>query len=358
MLQNNDLSTDKNLTGKTLNVVIKIGLVLGLVAWCFLILRPFLMLTLWGVVIAVTVFPVYKWFKGKLNMRNRLAAILVTVLVLLIVLIPFTLLAKTFFDGITSLRTVIEQEKFYIGPPAESVKTWPLIGAYVFNLWSSLSTNLDSVITQYKPQIKDLLIWFMGALKNTSVEFIKLLISVIISGVLLAYSESGGKFMRELFVRLAGIKGNELIDGAEKTIRNVAFGIVGVALIQSTLVGIGFIIAGVPGAGLWALISLFLGIIQIGVLPVCLIVVIFMFVTAPTFTAVALMIWCIIVGPLDNILKPILLGRGSKSPMLVIFLGAIGGFMLNGLIGLFFGAIILSFGYNLFLTWMKESEAA
>jgi predicted PurR-regulated permease PerM len=174
---------------------------------------------------------------------------------------------------------------------------------------------------------------------------------------LLAYSEKAGKFIRELFVRLAGEKGNELVDSAEKTIRNVSLGIVGVALIQSSLAGIGFLVAGVPGAGLWALISLFLAIIQIGILPVCLIIVIFMFITAPTLTAVLLMIWCILIGPLDNVLKPLLLGRGSKSPMLVIFLGAIGGFILNGLIGLFFGAVILSIGYNLFNVWLKESES-
>jgi predicted PurR-regulated permease PerM len=129
-----------------------------------------------------------------------------------------------------------------------------------------------------------------------------------------------------------------------------------VALIQSVLLGIGFLVAGVPGAGLWALISLFLGIIQIGVFPVTIPVMIYMFITAPTLTAILLLIWCIIVSPLDNILKPLLLGRGSKSPMLVIFLGAIGGFLMSGLIGLFFGAVILSLGYNLFQSWLKKPE--
>ncbi len=357
MSLNNKLSQDKSLTEKTLNVVIKIGLILGIIAWCFLIIRPFIMLTLWGMVIAITMFPVYHWLMKKLGNRTKLASVLVTILVLLIILIPFSLMAKTFYEGITSLRNVIEGEKFYIPAPSESVKTWPVIGNSIFQFWNSASQNIESVITQYKPQIKEFLIWFLGAVKNTSVEFIKIIVSIIISGIFLAYSEKAGKFIRELFLRLAGDRGNELIDSAEKTIRNVSLGIVGVALIQSTLLGIGFIVAGVPGAGLWALISLFLGIIQIGVFPVTIIVVIYIFVTAPTFTAVALTIWCIVISPLDNILKPLVLGRGTKSPILVIFLGAIGGFLLNGLIGLFFGAVILSLGYSLFLTWMKESEA-
>jgi predicted PurR-regulated permease PerM len=358
MAQNNQLSPDTSLTSKTLDVVIKIGLILGLLLWCLLIVRPFIMITLWGLVIAVTVYPLYTWLKGKLGNRVKLPAILVTILVLLIIIVPFSLMAKTFYEGITSLRGVVEGEKFYIPAPSDSVKAWPLIGNQVYSLWNSASINLESVITQYKPQIKDFLIWFLGAAKSTSVEFIKLIVSIIISGFFLGYSEKARKFIVELFVRLAGDRGLEMVESAGKTIRNVSFGIVGVALIQSTLAGIGFLVAGVPAAGLWAMICLFMGIIQIGILPVCLIAVIYIFVTAPTLTAILFLIWCILIGPLDNVLKPILLGRGSKSPMLVIFLGAIGGFILNGLIGLFFGAVILAMGYNLFILWMKEPMSA
>lgn len=356
MAQKNQTLSENNEMGRTLNILIKIGLILGLIVWCFLIVRPFLMITLWGVIIAVTAYPLYWWLKHKLGNRKKLASILITSLVLLIILIPFGLLAGTFIEGIGSLRSVIEGEKFLIPLPSESVKGWPLVGGYIYQFWYSASQNIEPLIKQFMPQIKEFLVWFLGAAKSTGVEFIKLIGSIIISGVFLAYSEQGGKFIRELFVRIAGNKGNELIDGAEKTVRNVSLGIVGVALIQSVLLGIGFLVAGVPGAGLWALISLFLGIIQIGVFPVTILVMIYMFIMAPTLTAILLLIWCIIVSPLDNILKPLLLGRGSKSPMLVIFLGAIGGFLLSGLIGLFFGAVILSLGYNLFHTWLKEPE--
>jgi predicted PurR-regulated permease PerM len=357
MAQKNQIQSEDSVMGRTLNVLIKIGLILGLIVLCFLIVRPFLMMTLWGVIISVTVYPLYCWLKQKLGNRTKLASSLVTLLVLLVILIPFGLMAGTFIEGIGSLRSVMAGEKFFIPLPSESVKGWPLIGDSIYQFWYSASQNIEPLIKQYMPQIKEFMVWFLGAAKNTGVEFIKLIASIIISGVLLAYSETGGRFIRELFIRLAGNKGNELFDGAEKTIRNVSLGIVGVALIQSVLLGIGFLVAGVPGAGLWALISLFLGIIQIGVFPVTILVMIYMFITAPTLTAVLLLTWCIIVSPLDNILKPLLLGRGSKSPMLVIFLGAIGGFLLSGLIGLFFGAVILSLGYNLFLTWLKESKA-
>ena len=142
------------------------------------------------------------------------------------------------------------------------------------------------------------------------------------------------------------------------TIRNVSRGIIGVAFIQATLAGIGFLIAGVPLAGLWALISLFLAIIQIGVTPVLIVVIIYIFSTASTLTAVLLTIWLILVGLSDNILKPLLLGKGAPVPMLVIFLGAIGGFIFSGFMGLFLGAIVLSIGYKLLQAWLDEKQSA
>ena len=140
--------------------------------------------------------------------------------------------------------------------------------------------------------------------------------------------------------------------------RSVARGILGVALIQSILAGIGFLVVGVPGAGLWALVALLLSVIQIGILPVVLPIVIYVFYTADTVTAVIFLVWSIVVSALDNVLKPILLGRGVKVPMVIIFVGAIGGFITSGIIGLFIGAVILALGYKLFLAWLYGGEAS
>jgi predicted PurR-regulated permease PerM len=154
--------------------------------------------------------------------------------------------------------------------------------------------------------------------------------------------------------KLIGEKGDEFAAMAGKTIRTVVSGILGVAFIQSALFGLGMIVAGVPAAGLWAMLALILGIVQIGTLPIAIPLVIYVFATNSTVMAVAFLIWCIIVSPLDNILKPILLGRGAVVPMAVIFIGAIGGFIYSGLVGLFTGAVIFSVGYKLFLFWMEE----
>ena len=141
------------------------------------------------------------------------------------------------------------------------------------------------------------------------------------------------------------------------TIRSVTSGILGVALIQSVLASLGFFVAGLPGAGLWAVIFLIAAILQVSVL-VLVPAVIYMFAISSATKAVIFLVWCLFVALVDNFLKPLLLGRGVAVPMAVVFLGAIGGFVLLGLIGLFIGAIVLSIGYKLFLAWLNQIPAA
>ena len=162
--------------------------------------------------------------------------------------------------------------------------------------------------------------------------------------------------MRVIMKRFAGERGEQLTDLAENTVRSVALGILGVAVIQSLLAGLGFIVAGVPAAGLWAILCLLLSVLQIGIALVVTPIIIYMFDTADTFTAVAFLIWIIPVTFIDTVLKPILLSRGVKTPMVIIFMGAIGGFLASGIVGLFIGAVILSLSYELFLEWVKEDN--
>jgi predicted PurR-regulated permease PerM len=136
----------------------------------------------------------------------------------------------------------------------------------------------------------------------------------------------------------------------------VTFGILGVALIQSACAALGFVVVGLPGASLWSVIFLFAAVLQAGGL-VLIPAVVYEFAVASTTKAVIFLVFCIIVGAMDNVLKPLLLGRGVAVPIAVVFLGAIGGFMAMGIIGLFVGAIVLSVGYKLFLAWLGEEPA-
>ena len=169
---------------------------------------------------------------------------------------------------------------------------------------------------------------------------------------MLAYSATVGKAATEIFVRLAGKNGEQFASTTVTTVRSVVKGILGVAVIQAAMAGLGFFVAGVPYAGVWTVACLFFAIIQVGAGPVAIPIMIYMFTATDTLTAVLLAIWLVITLISDNILKPLLLGRGAPAPMLVVFLGAIGGFITSGFLGLFLGAVILTIGYKLFMTWL------
>ena len=349
-------SNDHNYVDKSLEVTIKVGLVLGLIVWCFMILKPFLMLLLWGVILAVAIYPLFKWLKTKLGNRSKLAAVIVTLFLLLLILLPIILLGGSLADAVEYVKVSLMSGKSMVPPPADTVKTWPVIGPQIFDLWQHSSENLTEVVKEYQSQLMTGLTWFLSAMTNAGMGLLMFLISIIISGFFLVFADSGSGATRRIAVRLMGERGIETVANAEVTIRNVARGILGVAFIQAFLAGIGFLVAGIPGAGLWALISFVLAIVQIGIGPVVIGVLIYAFLKLSMLTAILLMVWCAPLLVIDNVLKPILLGRGAPVPMLVIFLGAIGGFISFGTIGLFVGAVVLSLGYNLFLLWLRSDQ--
>ena len=196
--------------------------------------------------------------------------------------------------------------------------------------------------------------WLLTTAEHTGLGILQFIVAIIISGFLLPQAKSGQHVALVLVDHFVGEQGEQLIDLAQATVRSVALGIVGVAAIQSILAGLGFIVAGVPAAGLWARFWLLLSVLQVGIALVVTPIIIYMFYHADTFTAVAFLVWIIPVTFIDTFLKPILLSRGVKTPMVVIFLGAIGGFLNSGIVGLFIGAVILSLGYVLLMNRIKE----
>ncbi len=347
-------SEDRRDVERSLEVTIKVGLAIGLVVWCFMIIKPFLMITLWSVILAVAIYPLYSGLRKRLRNRKILASVIVTLILLMIILVPIVLLGGSLAEAISFIRDSVASGKSLIPPPDESVKSWPVIGGPLFDFWQKASENLAGTATEYKEQLMDGLTLFFSALTNAGLGILVIFASILVSGVFLVFGEQCGSAAERIAVRLMGSRGVETVSNAEVTIRNVARGILGVAFIQAFLAGIGFLVAGIPGAGLWALIGFFLAIVQIGVGPVIIGVLIYAFISLPTMTAVLLLIWSIVPMAIDNVLKPLLLGRGAPVPMLVVFLGAIGGFISFGTIGLFVGAVVLSLGYDLFLVWMKS----
>jgi len=246
-------------------------------------------------------------------------------------------------------------DQLNIPAPSPGVKEWPLIGKPLNAAWLAASQNLGAFAAQYSEQLKSAASWLLETLVNFGMGIIQFVLATIISGILLANAESSSQYVHKLFIRIAGKEGEEFSDVATRTIRNVIKGIIGVAAIQTALASAGFFLAGIPGAGIWSLLCFIFCIVQVGVFPVAIPVVIYSFSFLDTTTATILCIWLVIVSLTDNFLKPILLGQGAPVPMPVIFIGVIGGFMATGFSGMFVGAIVFSIAYKILLGWLKET---
>lgn len=324
-----------------------------LLIWCFHILEPFISLLVWAMVLAIALYPLHQILAKKLRGRNAWSATIITVLMVLLIIGPSVWLLMASVKELKELGQAYRAGEISIPPPPEKVKDWPVIGPQANELWSEASSNLSTLVSEHRDQVKKVLLTLFDLLASTSKGILLFMAAIIISGVLLAYAKPAGELAKALFIRIAGKYGDNMAEMAEVTVRNVAKGILGIAILQSLLAGVGLVIAGVPFAGLWILLCLILAIVQIGILPVSIGVIIYIWGSADTLTATLLTIWMILVGISDNILKPIMLGKGAPAPMLIVFLGAIGGFMFSGFIGLFTGAIILSLGYKLFIGWLR-----
>jgi predicted PurR-regulated permease PerM len=348
---------NKDYIRRALEVSIHVGLVALLTAACLMILLPFLPLVAWGIIIAIAVFPAYRWLRSIVGGRGNLAAILFTLLFLAILIVPIALLADTMVEGFQTLTTHIKDGTFAVPPPPANVGTWPLIGTPLQKVWNSASTDLTGLLQSLTPKIATLVPGVLAASAGFALTVLQFVLSILVTGVLLANASGCATATHSLSNRLFGNRGPEFEELAGSTIRSVTNGILGVAVIQTVLAALGFLVGGLPGAGLWTLIFLFAAVLQAGAL-VLVPAVIYMFAIAGTTKAVLFLLWCIVVALIDNVLKPLLLGRGVAVPIVVVFLGAIGGFIAMGIIGLFVGAIVLSVGYKLFLAWLEGPEAA
>lgn len=350
------MSEQKYSTSAIINLILQLTLLAFLLTWCFLILQSFISPIIWATVMAITLFPLHKRLTKYLRGRSAWSAMLITLFVLILFIVPAGLFFKVSIDEFQEIKAGYAGESFHLAAPSESVKDWPLIGGKVYSLWLEAATDLPAFMQSHGDQFKELAVGALKLLGSTGKGLLLLTLSIIISGVFLAYSERSGETAKKILVRLAGKSGEEMVSLAIVTIRNVAKGILGVAAIQSFLAGLGFVIAGVPAAGLLVLICFILALVQLGLFPVVIGVIIYIWNTADPLTASLLTIWMLFIGTVDNVLKPILLGKGAPVPMIVVFLGAIGGFILSGFIGLFTGAIVLSLGYKLFELWSKQDE--
>jgi predicted PurR-regulated permease PerM len=342
---------------RALEVSIYIGLAILLVVACLSILRPFIPLLAWGIIIAVAVYPVFRRLQTVLGGRHRvLAGVLCTLVLLAIVIVPVILLAESLVREIQVATLQLKDGTLSIPPPPAAVANWPIIGAPMYRVWDQASNDLKVVVSSLAPKIIQVLPGLLSVSAGISFTVLQLILSILVAGILLVNAQAAHELTYSLFSRIFDDRGPELEQLVGATIRSVTFGILGVAVIQSTFAGLGFLFVGLPAVGLWTVFFVMAAVLQAGVL-VLIPAVIYVFAVASTTKAVIFLVWCLCVGLMDNVLKPLLLGRGVAVPVLVVFLGAIGGFVAMGIIGLFVGSIVLSVGYRMFLAWLGQSAA-
>lgn len=346
---------------KVLHLVVESSVrlvVLGLLVYfCLQIARPFVGVVLWAIIVAVTIYPVYLKMLPAFGGRKGVAAAGLVILTLVIFIVPVVNLTGAVIDSVQAVNADIEAGTFEIPPPGERVKEWPLIGEKLHTSWTLASENLGEAANKYRTEIRRAGESIMGMVGGFGSALFVFIFATIFAGIFLANGESGYAFTVKLMSRLTRERGEEMADLCVKTVRSVAQGVIGIAFIQSLLAAIGLVLIGVPGAAIWSLLVLVLAIAQLPPLVVLGPIMVWVFSANETLPAVIFMIYGLIVSISDSFLKPLLLGRGMDIPMPVILIGAIGGMIYAGIIGLFIGAIVLALGYSVFTNWLEMTDS-
>jgi len=340
-----------------LEVLIRAGLILALAVLCFQIFAPFLTLMVWAVILAVSLYPLNQWLARKLGGRQGLAATALVLLGVLLIIAPTAALMSSLGDSVQQFVHDVQTNSLKIPSPPGSVAQWPIVGEKVHAYWSQAHDNLPELVHSMQPKIGDVAKAALGFVAGIGVGLLLFLAALIVAGIIMAFGEGASRSTKAIFVRIAGAeRGAQYSVLATATIRAVAQGVIGVAFIQAILVGLSLLLAGIPWAGVLSVIVLILAIAQLPALLVTLpaIAYIWMSGTYATWPAVLYTVLLIVTGVADNVLKPLMLGRGVKAPMPVVLLGALGGMAAAGILGMFVGATLLTLGYQLFMGWVAE----
>ena len=339
-----------------IETAIRLGVVFLVILLCYRIVDPFLVPIAWGLIIAVAIYPLYLHLVAWSGGRRGLSATAFCLLAILLLVVPAVMLADSSVGAARELGQKIEQGTLHIPGPSDKVREWPLIGEKAHAFWSLASTNLGEAVEKAQPQLKSFGTWLIGRAAAGGVALLQTVVAIIIAGFFLTFAASGHAFARRVGGRISGVQGADFVDVAGATIRSVAQGVLGVAVIQGLLGAVGMAVAGVPAAGLWALLLTISAVLQLPGILVLGPVIAYVFSVADTTTAVLFTAWALPVAFADNVLKPLLLGRGLDVPMPVVLLGALGGMILMGILGLFIGAIVLTLGHTLFVAWLAAGE--
>jgi predicted PurR-regulated permease PerM len=343
--------------GAAVDVAVRL-VALGLLgAWCFALMRPFVAILVWGAILAVALWPVFAWLARRLGGRQRLAAALITVAGLAVLLGPVALLLANLATSTEALVRALTSGAIAVPPPPPGVADWPLVGEQLAGFWREASDNLEQAVERLAPHLQRVANILLGVAATAGVTLLQFLAAVVLAGVLLPNAAPIQAGLGRFVDRLTPARGQGFVDLAAATVRNVARGVVGVAVLQGLLLGFGFLAAGIPFAGLCTLLSIVLSIVQIGPAVVVLGTFAYAWTALDATTALLFTLWTVPVTLVDNVLRPILMAQGLPVPMVVILIGVVGGTLVHGLVGLFVGPVVLALGWELLRAWVRAEPA-
>jgi predicted PurR-regulated permease PerM len=342
--------------GTAIEIAIKLGLLSMVLYISFLILKPFLSIVLWSIILAVALFPFIEKLSKKFSMPRKKVVIIIAIITNLALIMPTYLVSDKAVDSISQIKEISTKQSLTIPPPPQNVKSWPLIGEKTYTLWDGASKNLTNTLKTFTPQIKTLLTKTVSVIGDTLTMILFSIVAIIIASFLMVGAEKYVLFYKKISIKLIGDKGDEWATLTALTIRSVANGVIGVAVIQAGLALVGLVIMDVPFSVLIAVAIMFLTIVQLPAIIIIGPVVALILSQDSSTSSIIFSIYMILVGSSDGVLKPLLLGRGVDIPMLVILIGAIGGMILMGMIGLFIGAVIFSLAYKLIILWLSDEQ--
>jgi predicted PurR-regulated permease PerM len=356
-----DVDLERRLARRLLDVLIRATLLLAVAVLCYRVLAPFLPLAIWALIFAVTLYPLHVRITGYLGGRSGLAATLLVLLGIAVLIVPIAILLNSLGDSVRTLIDAMRQNTLQVPAPPESVASWPVIGGKLHALWSQAHDDLPALVQSMQPKTSEIARAGLGFVASIGGTLLAFLGSLILAGIFMAFGEYGARGCQSVFVRLAGEqRGANLAHLSTATVRAVAQGVVGVALIQAILVGLALLVAGVPWAGAIAGMVLVLGIAQIPAAIVTLPAIAWIWTRGGDSTAESLVysVLLLVAGMADNVLKPLMLARGVEVPMPVVLVGALGGMAADGIIGLFVGATVLAIAWQIATAWVDENPDA
>lgn len=320
----------------------------------FRLLLPFFGILAWGFILAVAQYPMYLWLNSKIGNRPILSASIITTMSLVILVGTIIFLTNNTIASLAHLTGNIRSNQDLILLPSKAVEKWPLIGGYLYDAWFSLSSNLSELL-KYSNYLLLGGSFVVKKMALQGLDFILFIFSVIFAGYLMTQANHYMRFARKFAQRISPNQGAQLIHTIKKTIQNVSRGVIGIAILQALIFGLLLLIANVPGAGLICLLGLILCIIQVGLFILIVPIIAWLLFTKSLPFAIAISILMLLVTLIDNVLKPIVLAHGLKTPMLVILFGVLGGIISFGLVGIFIGPIVLAVFYDLAYHWCEPS---